>query len=193
MRIKSEDLWLKTYGRLYQRLCSTTCEIPIGIYRTQKLEKKDPEVSSPPTWRFRNSFRRSRKSKSSSSRYTTSQIHDEAAIEHQEIIQMVQSRMISLDMSPDAYTHNNPRRNTTSYVIINPEYDLELIEDDIIYLIKPSSLSPQASPLIDERRIKEMKRQEPPGAEKESMPTAFHIKIEDHDQVEDTPLSGTIV
>ncbi|CAD5111556.1 DgyrCDS858 [Dimorphilus gyrociliatus] len=194
MRIKPEDLWLKTYGRLYQRLCSTTCEIPIGIYRTQKLEKRDPEVSSPPTWRFRNSFRRSRKSKSSSSRYSTSQIHDEAAIEHQEIIQMVQSRMLSLDMSPDAYTHMNPRRNTTSYVIINPEYDLELIEDDIIYLIKPSSLSPQASPLIDERKIKEMKRQEPPGAEKELMPTtAFHIKIEDHDQVEDAPLSGTIV
>lgn len=38
MRITREDLWIRTYGRLYQRLCSTTCEIPIGIYRTEPLE-----------------------------------------------------------------------------------------------------------------------------------------------------------
>ncbi len=36
------------------------------------------------------------------------------------------------------------------------------------YLVRPSSLSPQASPLIDERRVQRMamKREEPPGAEK---------------------------
>ena len=36
MTITKEDLWIRTYGRLYQKLCSTTCEIPLGIYRTQK-------------------------------------------------------------------------------------------------------------------------------------------------------------
>lgn len=35
MRITKEDAWIRTYGRLYQKLCSSTCEIPIGIYRTQ--------------------------------------------------------------------------------------------------------------------------------------------------------------
>ena len=35
MKIKKEDLWIRTYGRLYQKFCSTTCEIPIAIYRTQ--------------------------------------------------------------------------------------------------------------------------------------------------------------
>ena len=35
MKITKDDLWIRTYGRLYQKLCSTTCEIPIGIYRTQ--------------------------------------------------------------------------------------------------------------------------------------------------------------
>lgn len=35
MKITKEDMWIRTYGRLYQKLCSTTCEIPIGIYRTQ--------------------------------------------------------------------------------------------------------------------------------------------------------------
>ena len=34
MKIGKSDLWIRTYGRLYQKLCSTTCEIPIGIYRT---------------------------------------------------------------------------------------------------------------------------------------------------------------
>lgn len=40
MRITRADLWIRTYGRLYQRLCSTTCEIPLGIYRTEPLESK---------------------------------------------------------------------------------------------------------------------------------------------------------
>jgi len=35
MQITKDDLWVRTYGRLYQKLCSTTCEIPIAIYRTQ--------------------------------------------------------------------------------------------------------------------------------------------------------------
>ncbi|GIY36358.1 potassium channel subfamily T member 1 [Caerostris extrusa] len=35
MKITKEDMWIRTYGRLYQKLCSSTCEIPIGIYRTQ--------------------------------------------------------------------------------------------------------------------------------------------------------------
>lgn len=41
MKITREDLWIRTYGRLYQKLCSTTCEIPIGIYRTQGSRTPD--------------------------------------------------------------------------------------------------------------------------------------------------------
>lgn len=40
MKITKEDLWIRTYGRLYQRLCSTTCEIPLGIYRTEPLDSQ---------------------------------------------------------------------------------------------------------------------------------------------------------
>uniref|UniRef100_A0AAY4C369 RCK N-terminal domain-containing protein n=1 Tax=Denticeps clupeoides TaxID=299321 RepID=A0AAY4C369_9TELE len=41
MKITEEDLWIRTYGRLYQKLCSSTGDIPIGIYRTesQKLPR----------------------------------------------------------------------------------------------------------------------------------------------------------
>lgn len=48
MKITKEDMWIRTYGRLYQKLCSTTCEIPIGIYRTQDSSTLESHVSSSP-------------------------------------------------------------------------------------------------------------------------------------------------
>uniref|UniRef100_A0A8C1QX52 RCK N-terminal domain-containing protein n=1 Tax=Cyprinus carpio TaxID=7962 RepID=A0A8C1QX52_CYPCA len=46
MKITEEDLWIRTYGRLYQKLCSSTGDIPIGIYRTEahKLPISEPTV-----------------------------------------------------------------------------------------------------------------------------------------------------
>lgn len=41
MQITKDDMWIRTYGRLYQKLCSTTYEIPIGIYRTQDTSVAD--------------------------------------------------------------------------------------------------------------------------------------------------------
>ncbi|KAM6931318.1 potassium channel subfamily T member 1 [Xenentodon cancila] len=35
MKITEEDLWIRTYGRLFQKFCSSSAEIPIGIYRTE--------------------------------------------------------------------------------------------------------------------------------------------------------------
>ncbi|XP_053138262.1 potassium channel subfamily T member 1 isoform X2 [Hemicordylus capensis] len=35
MKITEEDLWIRSYGRLFQKLCSSSAEIPIGIYRTE--------------------------------------------------------------------------------------------------------------------------------------------------------------
>ena len=39
-------MWIKSYGRLYQRLCSTTCEIPLGIYRTQLTSTIDLNIGT---------------------------------------------------------------------------------------------------------------------------------------------------
>lgn len=47
MQITKEDMWIRTYGRLYQKLCSTTYEIPIGIYRTQDTSLADTSNVSP--------------------------------------------------------------------------------------------------------------------------------------------------
>uniref|UniRef100_A0A663EHX6 Potassium sodium-activated channel subfamily T member 2 n=1 Tax=Aquila chrysaetos chrysaetos TaxID=223781 RepID=A0A663EHX6_AQUCH len=45
MKITEEDLWIRTYARLYQKLCSSTGDIPIGIYRTesQKLTTSESQ------------------------------------------------------------------------------------------------------------------------------------------------------
>ncbi|TNM96824.1 hypothetical protein fugu_014980 [Takifugu bimaculatus] len=47
MKITEDDLWIRTYGRLYQKLCSTNGDIPIGIYRTEahKLPVSESQVS----------------------------------------------------------------------------------------------------------------------------------------------------
>ncbi|KAM6415319.1 potassium channel subfamily T member 2 isoform 3-T3 [Rhynochetos jubatus] len=45
MKITEEDLWIRTYARLYQKLCSSTGDIPIGVYRTesQKLTTSESQ------------------------------------------------------------------------------------------------------------------------------------------------------
>ncbi|KAK2587035.1 hypothetical protein KPH14_010992 [Odynerus spinipes] len=124
MRITKDDMWIRTYGRLYQKLCSTTCEIPIGIYRTQ-----DTTVSD-------------------TSHYSVS-LGDEARdnhaqqIERAEIANLVRSRMESLNLPVADYDDVSEKRNSLSYVIINPSCDLKLEEGDIVYLVRPSPFSAQ--------------------------------------------------
>ena len=48
MKVTEEDLWIRTYGRLFQKLCSSSAEIPIGIYRTESHIFPTSEVS----WRW---------------------------------------------------------------------------------------------------------------------------------------------
>uniref|UniRef100_A0A8C6JHR8 Uncharacterized protein n=1 Tax=Melopsittacus undulatus TaxID=13146 RepID=A0A8C6JHR8_MELUD len=46
MKITEDDLWIRTYGRLFQKLCSSSAEIPIGIYRTESHMFATSEVGS---------------------------------------------------------------------------------------------------------------------------------------------------
>ncbi|XP_065931408.1 potassium channel subfamily T member 2 isoform X11 [Magallana gigas] len=176
MKITKEDLWIRTYGRLYQKLCSTTCEIPIGIYRTTIQPRSAsasaesnshgstaPRDQSALNLAFRNSV------------VNLSMVgievdnNNQMTPERHEISQMVKCRMHSLGQPMNDYDEVNDKRNTISYVIVNPSYDQKLQLDDVIYLIRPSSLSPQPSPLIDERKFHSnqtmTKREEPTGAD----------------------------
>ncbi|KAK6195412.1 hypothetical protein SNE40_000849 [Patella caerulea] len=167
MKITKEDLWIRTYGRLYQKLCSTTCEVPIGIYRTQL--QSCPELSS----------------KKTNHKSTTASLHlgesedmcnggNNLTPERQEIIQMVKCRMQSQGLPLEEYDESSDKRTSVSYAIINPNYDLKLELGDIVYLIRPSSLSPQPSPLMDERRL--LKEQETI----EEKRSRFATSISDH-------------
>ncbi|KOC62087.1 Potassium channel subfamily T member 1, partial [Habropoda laboriosa] len=184
MRITKDDMWIRTYGRLYQKLCSTTCEIPIGIYRTQDTTVSDTShlstdsrtiiqsscnifcsVSIPVsahaesdagvgvTYKVRHSAAASclancaTRDKGASA-YSVS-LGDEARdnhsqqIERAEIANLVRSRMESLNLPVADYDDVSEKRNSLSYVIINPSCDLKLEEGDIVYLVRPSPFSAQ--------------------------------------------------
>lgn len=47
LKVTEDDLWIRSYGRLYQKLCSTTGDVPIGIYRTESHLLPTSEVHGP--------------------------------------------------------------------------------------------------------------------------------------------------
>ncbi|XP_055529624.1 potassium channel subfamily T member 2 isoform X13 [Wyeomyia smithii] len=151
MKISKDDMWIRTYGRLYQKLCSTTCEIPIGIYRTQETSGAEAShVSSSPItekWRPFGSFGikhcvRLRPTYSINMADEARDNHMQQ-IERAEIANLVRSRMESLNLPSIDYDDVSEKRNNLSYVIINPSCDLKLEEGDIIYLVRPSPFSAQ--------------------------------------------------
>ncbi|XP_023290291.1 potassium channel subfamily T member 2 [Orussus abietinus] len=162
MRIMKEDMWIRTYGRLYQKLCSTTCEIPIGIYRTQDTTVTDNTHGDSDaesdggvgvTYKVRRSAATSCLANCAArdrgaSAYSVS-LGDEARdnhaqqIERAEIANLVRSRMESLNLPIADYDDVSEKRSSLSYVIINPSCDLKLEEGDIVYLVRPSPFSAQ--------------------------------------------------
>ncbi|KAB7493621.1 Potassium channel subfamily T member 2, partial [Armadillidium nasatum] len=113
MKITKQDMWIRTYGRLYQKLCSTTCEIPIGLYRTIDTSNMEPG----------NNF-------SLNLTDDPKEGHSNL-IERAEIAQLVRSRMQSLTLPPEDYDDVSEKRNSLSFVVINPSCDLKLEEGDI--------------------------------------------------------------
>ncbi|XP_055702384.1 potassium channel subfamily T member 2 isoform X8 [Phlebotomus papatasi] len=150
IKITKEEMWIRTYGRLYQKLCSTTCEIPIGIYRTQDTSASESHVSSSPVadkWRPFGSFgmKNCVRMRPSYSLNLADEARDNHAqqIERAEIANLVRSRMESLNLPGADYDDVSEKRNHLSYVIINPSCDLKLEEGDIVYLVRPSPFSAQ--------------------------------------------------
>ncbi|KAK9882011.1 hypothetical protein WA026_018862 [Henosepilachna vigintioctopunctata] len=156
MKITKEDMWIRTYGRLYQKLCSTTCEIPIGIYRTQDTSLSetshiDDDIGSDRigvTYRPKEGSAclgcvDTRASDCSVNMTDEAKDNHEQQIERAEIANLVRSRMESLNLPAVDYNDVSEKRNNLSYVIINPSCDLKLEEGDIIYLVRPSPFSAQ--------------------------------------------------
>lgn len=53
---------------------------------------------------------------------------------------MIQNRLKSLGLSEEDYNLRHDADNEISYVIINPQCDLKLKNEDIIFLIRPSQV-----------------------------------------------------
>ena len=83
-KITTNDAWIRTYGRLYQSFCSTTYEIPIGIYRTDAIPKDN----------LINSYK-------SSSSTTTDCLVNKNMIVNQEIERIVKARMEALGINEE--------------------------------------------------------------------------------------------
>uniref|UniRef100_A0A915C207 Potassium channel subfamily T member 2 n=1 Tax=Parascaris univalens TaxID=6257 RepID=A0A915C207_PARUN len=44
-KVTQDDLWIRTYGRLYQKLCSSVADIPIGIFRTKPMDSHTVSIN----------------------------------------------------------------------------------------------------------------------------------------------------
>ncbi|ESO94250.1 hypothetical protein LOTGIDRAFT_232492 [Lottia gigantea] len=129
-----------TYNDLYQGLCSTTGEIPIAIYRTEKrpalsvaaLEKMDNEevlVNN-------NSKHFGLPSRPS----IPAKLFAQSDTDFNRPSELVYSRMKSLDLSDDIHCDTPLDSNILSYVIVNPSPKRKLKSGDMIYVIQPSSM-----------------------------------------------------
>ncbi|KAL3891867.1 hypothetical protein ACJMK2_004111 [Sinanodonta woodiana] len=130
----------RTYGELYNGLCSTTGEIPIALYRTDQQatdpsEEDSKENNNTSQLPFKNDLR-----KNSSSMYMHKHWNANENPEQADISDLVRNRMKSLELSDEDYCEIESRKNEVSYVILNPSPKRKLKVGDLIYVIQPSSM-----------------------------------------------------
>ncbi|XP_067666060.1 potassium channel subfamily T member 2-like isoform X2 [Haliotis asinina] len=128
-----------TYGDLYQGLCSTTGEIPIAIYRSEK--RPTPVVSSDPDLRSMNnniSKPRPRQGPTKYKQSIASRMYF-TDTDQNEARDLINSRMKSLNIT-DEQSAVKEQDSLLSYVIVNPSPKRKLKNGDMIYVIQPSTM-----------------------------------------------------
>ncbi|RWS27964.1 potassium channel subfamily T member 2-like protein [Leptotrombidium deliense] len=118
--IRRQDLWINTYGRLYQKFGAESYDIPIGIYRTQTMRTTTADGVNVDQ-EFLSQFQQL-----------------SAEIEREEISNLVRNRMRDLGLPVHDYDKDVKLSDKFSYVIINPNKDLKLEEGDVIFIIRTS-------------------------------------------------------
>ncbi|KAL7876670.1 hypothetical protein AOLI_G00116330 [Acnodon oligacanthus] len=161
MQITEEDLWIQTYGRLYQKLCSTVGDIPIGIYRTesQRPESLEPsqsqlsvnvdefeDVREQPRrksmqWARRLSRMGPRLTGRGAERCGQQRPSLLPRSERQELAELVKKRMQNLGLYTAGHDDMNGSQSSHSYVLINPPPDTRLELHDIVYIVREDPLS----------------------------------------------------
>ncbi|XP_025092879.1 potassium channel subfamily T member 2-like isoform X2 [Pomacea canaliculata] len=122
-----------TYGDLYQGLCSTTGEIPIAIYRTERRAGHSMEALAAAAENNNRSFMKGRPSMPSG-------IFHRAERDHLNLSDLVNARLKRLHLAgEEPYVIKKPPK-TLSYVIVNPSPKRKLKSGDMIYVIQPSAM-----------------------------------------------------
>ncbi|KAL6489755.1 hypothetical protein MHYP_G00001000 [Metynnis hypsauchen] len=161
MQITEDDLWIQTYGRLYQNLCSTVGDIPIGIYRTesQRPESLEPsqsqlsvnvdefeDVREQPRrksmqWARRLSRMGPRLTGRGAERCGQQRASLLPRSERQELAELVKKRMQNLGLFTAGHDDMTGSQSSHSYVLINPPPDTRLELHDIVYIVREDPLS----------------------------------------------------
>uniref|UniRef100_A0A8D3AG97 Potassium sodium-activated channel subfamily T member 1 n=1 Tax=Scophthalmus maximus TaxID=52904 RepID=A0A8D3AG97_SCOMX len=171
MKVTEEDLWIRTYGRLFQKLCSSSAEIPIGIYRTEShmfstteagssqvsinVEQGEGHRERGESWKKKVAHRNStasdqsehpllrKKSMQWARRLSkkSQRLNLYRRSERQELSELVKNRMKHLGLPTVGYDEMNDHQNTLSYVLINPPPDTMLELNDIVYIIRSDPLA----------------------------------------------------
>ncbi|KAK7485655.1 hypothetical protein BaRGS_00023104, partial [Batillaria attramentaria] len=121
-----------TYGDLYQGLCSTTGEIPIAIYRTDKRATTVQEVGA----NMNNNapvLKHGRPSMASG-------IFAKGERDLSNLSDLVNNRLQRLQLASDEPYEIRKPPKTLSYVIVNPSPKRKLKNGDMIYVLQPSTM-----------------------------------------------------
>ncbi|XP_026930739.1 potassium channel subfamily T member 2 isoform X10 [Acinonyx jubatus] len=147
MKITEDDLWIRTYARLYQKLCSSTGDVPIGIYRTesQKLTTSESrEIASQSQisisveeWEDTKDCKEQGHHRSNHRNSTSSDQSDHPLLRRKS---MQWARRLSRK-GPKHSDEMNDHQSTLSYILINPSPDTRLELNDVVYLIRPDPLA----------------------------------------------------
>ncbi|XP_023563501.1 potassium channel subfamily T member 2 isoform X2 [Octodon degus] len=140
MKITEDDLWIRTYARLYQKLCSSTGDVPIGIYRTesQKLTTSESQISiSVEEWEDTKDSKEQGHHRGNHRNSTSSDQSDHPLLRRKS---MQWARRLSRK-GPKHSDEMNDHQSTLSYILINPSPDTRLELNDVVYLIRPDPLA----------------------------------------------------
>uniref|UniRef100_A0A4W5N151 Potassium sodium-activated channel subfamily T member 1 n=1 Tax=Hucho hucho TaxID=62062 RepID=A0A4W5N151_9TELE len=167
MKVTEEDLWIRTYGRLFQKLCSSSAEIPIGIYRTESHMFSSSEVRQNGHRPCSNTLKIGGWQTHSLS-FSLSSIYRLALYAYELLYQStpllkikesgnpivsvakqsISGLMLTSTARPSVKTcpcsvpdEMNDHQNTLSYVLINPPPDTMLELNDIVYIIRSDPLA----------------------------------------------------
>ncbi|KAM8814819.1 potassium channel subfamily T member 2 isoform 4-T4 [Rhynchonycteris naso] len=142
IKITEDDLWIRTYARLYQKLCSSSGDVPIGIYRTesQKLTTSESremasqsQISiSVEEWEDTKDCKEQSHHRGNHHNSTSSDQSDHPLLRRKS---MQWARRLSRK------DEMNDHQSILSYILINPSPDTRLELNDVVYLIRPDPLA----------------------------------------------------